>query len=191
MPSGCSDCILRNPLGRMMDRTKICHPFPPVFDMYARVLILGSLPSVQSRQQAFYYGNPRNRFWKVLAGLTGEEIPQTVSDKQNFLLRHRIALWDVIRQCEIHGSSDASIRYPEGNDLRPLLEQTQIHTIFTNGATAYRLYQKLCFKQTGKEAVLLPSTSPDNAAFSLEQLIAAWRPVHDSLLDICTADPIY
>ena len=152
----------------------IIHPIPPVFDRDSRILVLGSFPSVKSRETGFFYGHPQNRFWKVLAALTREEVPQTIEEKKALLLRNRIALWDVIGSCEIEGSSDASIRNVVPNDLRVILDHAQIRTICVNGKTAYRYYEKYTRQQTGREAVCLPSTSPANAAWSLEKLQAEW-----------------
>lgn len=159
----------------------IVHPFAPVFDDRSRILILGSLPSVLSRQNAFYYGNPRNRFWAVLAALTGEDVPVSVEGKRTFLLRNRIAVWDVIRECEITGSSDSSIRNAEANDIGSVLACAPIGQLFANGARAYALYRKLCFPELQRDITLLPSTSPANASFSLSGLIEAWRSVSDAL----------
>ena len=152
----------------------IVHPIPPFYNSDSEILILGSFPSVKSRETGFFYGHPQNRFWKVLAALTREEVPQTIEEKKALLLRNRIALWDVIGSCEMEGSSDASIRNVVPNDLRVILDHAQIRTICVNGKTAYRYYEKYTRQQTGREAVCLPSTSPANAAWSLEKLQAEW-----------------
>lgn len=152
----------------------LIHPIPPVYDERSRVLILGSFPSVKSRQEGFFYGHPQNRFWKVLALLYGEKTPETVAEKKAFLLRNRIALWDVIRSCEIEGSSDATIRNVVPNDLTEILHAAPIEEIYVNGKTAFRYYQKYMGAHAGRSAVCLPSTSPANAAWSLERLAAAW-----------------
>ena len=152
----------------------IVHPIPPFYNSDSEILILGSFPSVKSRETGFFYGHPQNRFWKVLAALTREEVPQTIEEKKALLLRNRIALWDVIGSCEIEGSSDASIRNVVPNDLRIVLDHAPIRTICVNGKTAYRYYEKYTRQQTGREAVCLPSTSPANAAWSLEKLQAEW-----------------
>ena len=152
----------------------IVHPIPPFYSSDSEILILGSFPSVKSRETGFFYGHPQNRFWKVLAALTREEVPQTIEEKKALLLRNRIALWDVIGSCEIEGSSDASIRNVVPNDLRVILDHAQIRTICVNGKTAYRYYEKYTRQQIGREAVCLPSTSPANAAWSLEKLQAEW-----------------
>lgn len=153
---------------------KIVHPFTPIYDAHSRVLILGSMPSVSSRQQAFYYAHPRNRFWPTMAALD-DSLLETVEQRTAFLHRRHFALWDVIASCTITGSSDASIRDVQVNDFKPLLAATEIKTIVTTGKTAGRLYQKYAQAETGMEALILPSTSPANAAMSLDQLITAYR----------------
>lgn len=157
------------------------HPFAPVWDAHSRVLVLGSFPSVRSRQVGFYYGHPQNRFWKLLALLMDAEVPDTIPEKRDFLLKHRIAVWDVIHSCTIEGSSDSSIRDVVPNDISMILEKTQITTIFTNGRKAHSLYEKYMYPVCDIHAVKLPSTSPANAAFSLERLKSAWQPVCESL----------
>lgn len=156
---------------------KEIHTIPPVFDSRSRILILGSFPSVKSRESHFFYGHPQNRFWKVLAGVLGTVPPASIEDKRSFLLRNGIAAWDVIASCEIEGSSDSSIRNVVPNDLSRILTQAQIRQIFTNGQTAHRLYTKYCMASSGRAAVCLPSTSPANAAFSLEHLKKSWSPI--------------
>ena len=153
------------------------HPIPPAYDENSRVLILGSFPSVKSREQGFFYGHPQNRFWRVTAAVFGDETPVTVPERRAFLLRHGVALWDVIAACEITGSADASIRNPEINDLRPILEAAPIRAIFVNGQTAAKLYRRYAEPLTGRPAYPLPSTSPANASWSLERLIDAWRAI--------------
>ena len=152
----------------------IVHPIPPFYNSDSEILILGSFPSVKSRETGFFYGHPQNRFWKVLAAICGGDVPQTIAEKKALLLRNRIALWDVIGSCEIEGSSDASIRNVVPNDLRIVLDHAQIRTIYVNGKTAYRYYERYMRPKTGREAVCLPSTSPANAAWSLEKLQAEW-----------------
>ncbi len=154
---------------------RIEHPIPPVFRGDSEILILGSFPSVKSREAMFFYGHPQNRFWRVVAAVFGDDFPQTVPERRDFLLRHRIAAWDVIASCEIIGSSDASIRDAKANDLRPILEAAPIRQIFVNGRTAEALYRKYVEPVTGRPAVCLPSTSPANAAWSLDRLIEAWQ----------------
>ena len=150
------------------------HEFPPVYDENSEILILGSFPSVKSREMQFFYGHPQNRFWKVMAQVLNEKVPQTIPEKKEMLLRHHIALWDVIASCEIIGSSDSSIRNAVPNDLTEILGRATIETIVCTGGTSYRLYETYLREQTGMEAVKLPSTSPANAAFSLERLVKAW-----------------
>ena len=157
------------------------HPIPPVYDERSRVLILGSFPSVKSREVGFFYGHPQNRFWKVTAAVVGDSVPATVEEKKEFLLRHRIALWDVIASCEVDGSADSSIRDAKANDLSPILGTAHIRVIFTNGATAHDLYMKHIFPVTGIKDICLPSTSPANAAWSVERLIGVWSFVGDAL----------
>lgn len=152
----------------------VYHEISPVYDSESKILILGSFPSVKSRETAFFYGHPQNRFWKVLSALCHEDLPATVEKKKEFLLRNHIAVWDVIASCDIQGSSDSSIKNVTPNDLNLILNHSKIHSIYTNGATSYKLYQKYCLAATGREALKLPSTSPANAAFSLERLIEQW-----------------
>lgn len=158
----------------MGDYEYITHNFEPIYDEHSRILILGSLPSVKSREQGFYYGNPRNRFWRVLAGLTGEELPESIEEKRALLLRHQIAVWDVIASCDIVGSSDSSIKNVEPVDIQRIMRESPIERIYVNGRTAGKLYRKYLQPVTGMEAVELPSTSPANAAWSLERLLEVW-----------------
>lgn len=151
------------------------HPIAPVFDEMSRILILGSFPSVKSREAGFFYGHPQNRFWRVLAAVLGCAVPVAIDEKRDMLLAHHVAVWDVIASCEITGSSDSSIRNAVPNDLTPILVAANIRQIFTNGKTADRMYRKYCEKQTGRNAVCLPSTSPANAAWSLDRLIDEWK----------------
>ena len=151
------------------------HPIPPLFNEKSTVLILGSFPSVKSREQGFFYGHPQNRFWRVLALVLGEEAPQTVEEKKQMILNHGLALWDVIGSCEIVGSSDSSIREAVPNNIAMLLNKSNIKKIYVNGKTAEKYYVKYIEPEIGIKAVCLPSTSPANAAWSLERLIAAWK----------------
>lgn len=151
------------------------HTLEPVFDENSHVLILGSLPSPKSRESGFYYGHVQNRFWKVLAGVYGEEVPQTNDEKKSFVLRHKIALWDVIESCRIYGASDSSITDVTPNDMSLIFSSCEIRAVFTLGAKAYELYNKLCLEHAEKHpAVKLPSTSPANAAWSLEKLVGEY-----------------
>ena len=153
----------------------IIHSIEPVFDTESRVLILGTMPSPKSREVQFYYGHPQNRFWRVLAAVLGEEVPQSVPEKKAMLLRHRIALWDVLAECEITGASDSSIRNPVANDLSVILDHAPVQAVFTTGATAWKLYTRLQKPHTGIEAVRLPSTSPANCAVKMEALTEAYK----------------
>jgi len=154
--------------------SQVIHEIPPIYNENSKILILGSFPSVKSREGQFFYHHPQNRFWKVLAAVTGQPVPGSVEEKKQFLLEQQIAVWDVIASCEIKGSSDSSIRNAVPNDLKPILETADIEQIYTNGATAYQLYQKYTFPATGRKAVKLPSTSPANAACTLDRLIEQW-----------------
>mgnify|MGYP001087025818 CR=1 FL=1 len=151
------------------------HTFEPVYDGNSRVLILGTFPSVKSRENRFYYGHPQNRFWKVTAALTDSPLPTTIEQKKAMLLAGGIAIWDVIASCRIVGSSDSSIRDVTVNDIGGLLEKTDVEAVFCNGDKAFRLYERYCFPVCRKEALKLPSTSPANAAWSLDRLIQNWR----------------
>jgi hypoxanthine-DNA glycosylase len=151
------------------------HTFDPVYNGASKILILGTFPSVKSREQKFYYGHPQNRFWKVLANLTGEPVPVSIEEKKSLLYKHEIAIWDVIQSCDIIGSSDSSIKNVVPADLNRVLSESQVTRIFTNGDKAYRLYEKYCQSQTGIEAIKLPSTSPANAIFTLERLTDTWK----------------
>ena len=153
----------------------LTHPFPPVFDENSRILILGSFPSAASRQAGFYYGHPQNRFWRVIAAVTGEDTPAGIPQKRELLLKHGIALWDSVQSCEIAGSSDASIRGANANDIPALLSGTHIARVFCNGRTSWNCYNRFILPQTGIKAEALPSTSAANASWSLERLIAAWQ----------------
>ena len=153
------------------------HPIDPVFDKDSRVLILGSFPSVKSREEGFFYGHPQNRFWKVTAGVFGEKVPQTIEEKKAFLLRNHIALWDVIGSCDIEGSSDASIRNATVNDISLILKTAQIKAVFLNGKKAFSLYQKYMYPEVKREGICLPSTSPANAMWSVEKLAAEWQQI--------------
>ena len=152
----------------------IIHPIPPYYDEDSRILILGSFPSVKSREQMFFYGHPRNRFWRVIAQVFEDEIPDSILDKKEFLTRHHIALWDVIEACDIKGSSDASIENAAANDLSKILAASDIRAIFVNGRTAEKYYIKFTEKETHRKAVCLPSTSPANAAWNMEKLVEVW-----------------
>ena len=151
------------------------HTIDPVYDENSKILILGSFPSVKSREQQFFYGHRQNRFWRVMAQVLGCPVPESVEQKRAMLLTHHVAVWDVIASCEITGSSDASIRDVVPNDLSKILSCADIREIYTNGGKAHQLYQKYIFPVNGREAYLLPSTSPANAGYSLERLVEAWQ----------------
>ncbi len=165
----------------MQQYEKISHNFEPVFDEHSRVLILGTFPSVKSRENGFYYGHPQNRFWKLLAALTEQEVPGTIEEKKVFLLKNRIAIWDVIAECEIIGSSDSSIKNVVPNDLQRILRQAPVCRIFANGGKAYELYQKYSYPVLKRECKKLPSTSPANAAFQMERLKKEWGDLRKAL----------
>ena len=158
-----------------MEKESLRHPFPAIYAPDSRILILGSFPSVKSREQIFFYGHPQNRFWKLIATLFDEEIPQSIDEKKQLVLKHNLALWDVIHSCTITGSSDSSIKDVVPNDLSVILQNSKVDRIFANGALSHKMYMKYIFPKTGIEAVKLPSTSPANAAFSLERLAENWK----------------
>ena len=159
----------------------VTHPIPPLFDASSRILILGSFPSVKSREGLFFYHHPQNRFWKVLAGVLEEPVPGSIEEKKIFLLKHRIALWDVIASCTIEGSSDSTIKNVVPNDLSGILSAADISRIFCNGGASFQYYKKYQEPRTGRAAGRLPSTSPANAAWSLDRLIREWAAIRDSL----------
>ena len=158
------------------------HNIPPVYDKNSRILILGSFPSVKSREAEFFYGHPQNRFWRVLASIVGVETPSSTEEKREFLLSHGIAVWDVIASCEIEGSADSTIRSVQPNDLSVILSSADIRAIFVNGRTSEKYYNKFVKEAIGREAILLPSTSPANAAVSLDALIEAWGVIKEYIL---------
>lgn len=164
------------------------HTFEPVWDEHSRILILGTFPSVKSRENHFYYGHPQNRFWKLLADIYKEPVPETIDEKKTLVLKHRLAIWDVVGQCEITGSSDSSIRNVVPNDIAGLLAQSHIRSIFANGAKAYELYRRYQLAQTKIEAQKLPSTSPANAAWTFERLAREWG---DALLSAPISIQLY
>ena len=158
--------------------SRVIHPIEPIYDSNSRILILGSFPSVRSREEGFFYGHPQNRFWKVMAAVFEDDLPVSIPEKRDFLIKNRVALWDVIESCEITGSSDASIKNVKVNDLSRILDSADIKGICVNGKTAekmFRLYTAPSLKGPEKTAVVLPSTSPANAAWSLERLTKEWR----------------
>ncbi|MBR5731209.1 MAG: DNA-deoxyinosine glycosylase [Firmicutes bacterium] len=159
----------------------IVHPIPAFYDKTSGILILGSFPSVKSRESGFFYGHPQNRFWKVMAALFSEEVPRTVPEKADLLRRHHIAAWDSIYECDIEGSSDSSICNVVPSDFAAIFAAADIRAVFTNGRKSHEVYTKYCLPRTGRPAICLPSTSPANAAWSLERLIEAWRVILEYL----------
>ena len=155
----------------------ISHPFPPLYNKDSRILILGSFPSVKSREQKFFYGHPQNRFWKVISTVFDCNEPETIDEKKQFLFENGIALWDVIASCEITGSSDSSIRNVKVNDLSEILKEADIRQIFVNGKTAEKYFKKYIKAQINRDALCLPSTSPANAAWSVNRLVEKWEVV--------------
>lgn len=158
-----------------MNLQTVVHTIPPLYDRYSRVLLLGSIPSPKSREIGFFYGHPQNRFWRVLAAVLGEEVPQTIEDKRAMCLKHHVALWDTIARCDIAGASDTSIRNAEPNDMGKLVRESEITRIFATGGKSAELYRKLIEPTLHIPITQLPSTSPANAAWSLERLIEAYR----------------
>ncbi len=158
-----------------MEYTHATHTFGPLFDNKSKILILGSFPSVKSREMNFYYGHPQNRFWKMLAEIFEEAVPETIEEKKNLMLEHQIALWDVIESCDIEGSSDSSIRNVIPNDMQIILQKSPIERILCNGTKAYELFRKYCPLPKEISVCKMPSTSPANAAWKLERLAEAWK----------------
>lgn len=152
----------------------VTHPFKPVYHSHSRILILGTFPSVKSREENFYYGHPQNRFWKVISCLTGHPLPESIEEKIEILAFEGIALWDVIKSCDIDASKDSSIKNPVANDLSIIFENSHIEAVFTNGKKAGELYRKLCYPFTNKKSHILPSTSPANGHYTFEKLMWEW-----------------
>lgn len=169
------------PLYNSMNKETVLHEIAPVYDENSGILILGSFPSVKSREGNFFYNHSQNRFWKVLAAVLEISVPESVEEKKEMLLKHGIALWDVVGSCTISGSSDSSIRDVVPNPVEDILKNTGIRTIYTNGGTAHRLYEKYLRPAIGMEAVRLPSTSPANAAWNLERLTEAWKVIRHGM----------
>ncbi len=160
-----------------MKKERVVHPIAPVYNAESEVLILGSFPSVKSRETEFFYGHRQNRFWRVIAALCGEEVPESTEEKKALLLRNNIALWDVIASCEITGSADSSIKNAVPNNIMKIINESRIERIYTNGKKADELYKKYLESETGIEAICLPSTSPANAAWSFERLMQEWKKI--------------
>lgn len=175
--------IIRGELTMDSRYEHIVHPFPPLYDDESEILILGSLPSVKSREQMFFYGHKQNRFWKVMAQVLNNVaeydksiiiVPSTIEEKKEMLHKHHIALWDTIYSCDIIGSSDSSIRNVVPTDLKQIISNSKVTKIYCNGATSAKYYKKYQEKELGISAVTLPSTSPANAAYSLDKLVQIW-----------------
>ena len=173
--------MFHQPGGLSMEYTHITHPFPPLYDATSRILILGSLPSIKSREQMFFYGHPQNRFWPMLATVLGEPIPKAIEEKRQLALLHHIAMWDTIYSCDIKGSSDASIRDVVPTDLKPIIEGSRITQVFCNGKTSGNYYKKYQQQILGIEPIVLPSTSPANAAWKMDRLVEAWSVIREYL----------
>jgi len=159
----------------------VIHPIAPFYNGRSKILILGSFPSVRSRQQMFFYGHPQNRFWRVLAAVYNDAVPVTVEEKRCFLDKHRVALWDVLAACDIEGSADSTIKSAKANDISPILQAADIDTIYVNGKTAHKYYNAFIAPNVKVPAVCLPSTSPANAAYSLDKLIEEWKIIKKGL----------
>lgn len=159
----------------------VSHTFPPVYDGESRVLILGTMPSPKSREQGFYYGHPRNRFWKVLSELLEEELPDTIEEKKDMVLRHHLAVWDVLASCDIRGADDGSIRNPVPNDMNVVLQAAPIQAVFATGGKAAQLYRRYCEKECGMPVIQLPSTSPANCGTKYEDIRDAYRKILEYL----------
>ena len=157
----------------------IVHNIEPLYNENCKILILGSFPSVKSREEKFFYAHPQNRFWKVVAAVFGEKVPRDIEEKKALILNHGLAVYDVIYSCEITGSADSSVKNVVPSDLKPIIDNSQITKIFVNGRTAEKYYRKYSLKKTGIECVALPSTSPANASYSLERLISEWQKIKD------------
>ena len=161
----------------------LSHPIPPLYNGDSEILILGSFPSVKSRETMFFYGHPQNRFWKVMAKVYESDEPKTIEEKRAFVLKNHVALWDVIASCDIEGSADSSIKNVQPNDLTPILNTANIRQIFANGKTAERYYNRYILPTLGRAAICLPSTSPANATWSVERLADAWKIIKNTQLN--------
>lgn len=159
----------------------IIHPIKPVYNQESKILVLGSFPSVKSRESGFYYGHPQNRFWKVISVIMGDKVPESTEQKKDLLIRNHIAVWDVIHSCEIEGSADSSIKNVVVNDISEILHKSKIKKIYTNGKKANELYKKYIFPESQIEAICLPSTSPANAMWKLDKLVDTWKVIQTEL----------
>ena len=157
------------------------HPIEPIYNNESQILILGSFPSVKSREGMFFYHHPKNRFWEVISSILNCPPPQTIEDKKNMLISNHIALWDVIKSCEIDNSSDSSIKNVEVNDFSQIIASSKIKAVFTNGAKSYELYKRYCNEKYAVKVIKLPSTSPANAKLSVSDLIEEWSVIKDYL----------
>ena len=162
-----------------MDYIHVTHEFPPLWDPECEILILGSIPSPKSREQGFYYGHPQNRFWKVMAKVLGEAVPESIEQKRHLMLSNHIALWDSLEECDIIGAGDSSIKNPVPTDISGLIKKSRIRTIITTGTASYKYYMKYSFDKTGIEAIKLPSTSPANCAVSFKKLVEAYSIIRE------------
>lgn len=160
--------------GRNQNYQHVVHTFGPLYNEDSGILILGSIPSPASREVGFYYGHPRNRFWQMLADLYGMPLPESIEEKKALVLSRGLALWDVIEECDIIGASDSSVKNAVPTDIPSLLGKTQIRTILCNGALSKKIYDQYQLPRTGIPAQKMPSTSPANAAWSLERLKETW-----------------
>lgn len=162
-----------------MEYERLSHTVDPVFDRNSKILILGTFPSIKSRESGFFYGHPQNRFWRVLARICGSACPVSIDEKKQMLLNNHIALWDVINTCDIAGSADSTIVNVMPNDLSVIRNTANIQQIFVNGKKAEELYKKFLEKQTGIKAICLPSTSPANASWSEDRLVDSWSVIKE------------
>lgn len=165
----------------VMEYQHIVHPFEALYSETSKILILGSFPSVKSREQNFFYGHPQNRFWKVISGILEEPVPITIQEKKELLLKYDIAVWDVIYSCDIKGSSDSSIKNVIPTDLATVVKNSKITKVFCNGKTSGKMYEKYQRDVLGIDAVVMPSTSPANAAYSLQRLIEEWKEIRKEI----------
>lgn len=156
----------------------VYHSLEAYYNVNSKILILGSLPSIKSRELGFYYMNPQNRFWKILEFVFNEKIGNSIEDKKLFLFKHKIALWDIIESCEIFGSSDSSIKNVKVNNINSVIKNSDIKYIFTTGKKAYELYNKNCLKDTNIEAIYLYSPSPANCAISFERIVDNYKVIN-------------
>lgn len=150
---------------------------PPVYNKDSKALILGTIPSPKSREYGFFYMHPQNRFWKVMSAILKEPFPESINEKKEMFLKHGIALWDVLRSCEITGADDSSIKNPIPNNIKEVIRNSNIKKVFTTGKKADTLYRKLCMQDTGIESICLPSTSPANCACKWDTLFERYSEI--------------